>query len=86
MAGLSPDSGNIVARGFCPTCGSLVYTTNSATPELVILRVWSLDDPEPFTPQMAVYVKCALSWDKPDPGLPSFDEMPSAEAIAKVTQ
>ena len=49
------DSGNIVSRGFCPTCGSLVYTKNSATPDLVILRVSSLDDPEPFTPQMAVY-------------------------------
>ena len=30
---LTADSGNIVERGFCPTCGSPVYLTFAAMPE-----------------------------------------------------
>ena len=32
------DSGNVVSRGFCPTCGSAVYSTNSAMSGLVFPR------------------------------------------------
>ena len=78
------DSGHIVARGFCPNCGSVLYTKNSATPDLIILRASSLDDPEAVTPEMVVYAKRALSWDKPDPALPAYDEMPPVAEIAKV--
>ena len=42
------DSGNVVARGFCPTCGSAVYSLNSGYEDLVFPRASSLDDPEVF--------------------------------------
>lgn len=70
------DSGNVVSRGFCPTCGSPVYSTNSAMKGVLFLRASSLDDPEVFTPQMVVYTKRAPSWDKIPGSLPSFDGMP----------
>lgn len=75
------NSGNIVTRAFCPTCGSPVYSLNAAMPELTFLRASSLDDLEVFNPQMVVYTSRAPSWDRLDPSLPSFAEMPPAEKM-----
>ena len=70
------DSGNLVSRGFCPTCGSAVYSTNSGMPDVVFPRASSLDDPEIAKPQMVVYSSRAPSWDFIDPKLPASSEMP----------
>lgn len=70
------DSGNMVSRGFCPNCGSAIYSTNAAMPGMVFVRASSLDDPEVFQPQLVVYTKGAASWDQPDPALQSFEGMP----------
>lgn len=70
------DSGNIVTRMFCPTCGAAVYSTNSAMPDMLFVRASSLDDPEAFKPQMIVYASRAPSWDRMDSALPAFPEMP----------
>ena len=69
------DSGNIVSRGFCPTCGSAIYSKNSGMPDMVFPRASSLDDPEVFRPQMIVYASRAPSWDHMDPSLPTFETM-----------
>lgn len=70
------DSGNIVSRYFCGTCGGAVYSTNSGMPGMTFLRASSLDDPEIFTANMIVYAKMAPSWDVMDTNLPSFETMP----------
>ena len=75
------DSGNIVARHFCPTCGSALYSTNSGMPGLVMLRASALDDPEVFKPELVVYARYAPSWDLVDAELPSFQGMPPTEAM-----
>jgi len=75
------DSGNLVSRGFCPECGSAIYSTNNGMPGFVFVRVSSLDDPEVFQPQLVVYTDRAASWDKMDPSLPSFATMPSEKDI-----
>ena len=78
------DAGNKVNRGFCPTCGSPIYSTNSSMQGMVFVRASSLDDPHVFAPQMVVYTKRAPDWDLIDPALPSFEEMPPPADIAKV--
>ena len=70
------DSGNIVSRYFCATCGGPVYSTNSGMPGMVFLRASSLDDPEVFSARMIVYTHAAPSWDVMDSGLPGFETMP----------
>ena len=70
------DSGNMVSRGFCPTCGSAVYSTNSAMDGLVFPRASSLDDPNVITLGLIVYASRAAAWDHLDPALPAFPEMP----------
>ena len=76
------DSGNVVAREFCPTCGSPIYSTNSGMPGMVFVQASSLDDPEIFQPQIVVYTKRAPSWDLVDPKLPSFEDMPPPQDVA----
>lgn len=70
------DSGNLVERFFCPTCGAAVCSRNAGMPGMVALRASSLDDLEVFKPQMHVYAASAASWDARDPALPAFDKMP----------
>lgn len=70
------DSGNIVRRGFCPECGSALYSTNAAMPGMIFIRASSLDDPEVAVPSMAVYASRAPSWDHVDPSVPRFAVMP----------
>ena len=70
------DSGNVVSRSFCPTCGAPVYSTNSQMSGMHFIRASSLDDPEVFQPQLVVYSSRAPSWDHMDDSLPTFEEMP----------
>jgi hypothetical protein len=73
------DSGNMVSRGFCPDCGSAIYSTNSGMPGMVFVRASSLDNPDNFKPQMRVYTDRAATWDHMDVSLPGFATMPSAQ-------
>ncbi len=73
------DSGNMINRGFCPECGSAIYSTNVGMPGLVFVRASSLDDPDAFKPQMVVYTDRAPAWDVMDAALPRFALMPSLE-------
>ncbi len=76
------DSGNRVKRGFCPDCGSPVYSTNSGMPGSFFVRASSLDNVEHFKPQMVVYTDRAASWDHMDASLPRFAAMPKPEEMS----
>ena len=73
------DSGRSIARGFCPKCGSHVFTKPSAIPELIGIAATSLDDPSSFKPGMDFYIASAQSWDYMNPTLPKFPKMPPIE-------
>ncbi|MBI1207872.1 MAG: aldehyde-activating protein [Azospirillum sp.] len=70
------NSGNLISRGFCPTCGAAIYSRNAAMPGMVFPRASALDDPEIVHPQMVVFASRAPTWDVIDPSLPRFAEMP----------
>lgn len=80
------DSGNLIDRGFCPNCGSAIYSTNSGMPGMVFVRASSLDNLEDFKPQMVVYTDRAASWDHMDNSLPRFAAMPSPENMPEAMQ
>ena len=69
-------SGQDITRGFCPTCGTPIYSRSAAIPELVILKAGTLDDPSYYQPQMVIYTKSGQSWDAMPDDLMAFDEMP----------
>ena len=57
------DSGHEKVRAFCPTCGTPVYLTFVAMPELIAVHATSLDDPSQFNPQMVTYGIRGHAWD-----------------------
>ena len=72
------DSGNVKTRAFCPTCGSPVYMTFAAMPDVFTVHAASLDDPSRYKPQAVTYAVRGQGWDHLDPALPRFDKMPPA--------
>lgn len=73
---VAADSGNVKTRGFCPACGSPVYLTFAAMPELFTIHAASLDDPGRYQPQAVTYTARGHGWDRVDPALRSFEKMP----------
>ncbi len=73
---VAADSGNLKRHGFCPTCGTPVYLTFSAMPDLFTVHAASLDDPGRFVPQAVTYAEGGHGWDHLDPALPKFARMP----------
>jgi hypothetical protein len=70
------DSGRAVMRAFCPKCGAGLYAKNAAMPHMIFLRASSLDDPNLFDPQLAVFASRAPNWDRVNEGLHAFPEGP----------
>ncbi|KOF15094.1 aldehyde-activating protein [Ensifer adhaerens] len=70
------DSGNVKTRAFCPTCGSPVYMTFAAMPDVFTVRAASLDDPSRYKPDAVTYGSRGYPWDRLNPSLPMFDKMP----------
>jgi hypothetical protein len=70
------DSGNEKDHAFCPTCGTPVYLTFVAMPELIAVHATSLDDPSQFNPQLVTYGIRGHAWDAMDSSLQTFERMP----------
>jgi hypothetical protein len=70
------DSGNQVTRAFCGDCGSPLFLQISTRPDLVGIRVGTLDDPSWFRPEADVFVKSAQPWDYMNPDIPKYATYP----------
>lgn len=71
------DSGNIVERGFCPKCGSQMYSkTVEPKGAPMRIRAGTLDDPELMAPQAIIWVDSAPSWAVLDRRLPHHPKGP----------
>jgi hypothetical protein len=72
------NSGNMVSRGFCPQCGSPVFSRLSGMSDIVGVRVGSLDDPSGYRPVVDIFVASAQPWDHMNPELPKSPGYPQA--------
>lgn len=71
------DSGNTVERGFCPKCGSQMYSkTVNPKGAPMRIRAGTLDDPELIAPQAIIWADSAPSWAVLDPALPHHPRGP----------
>lgn len=77
---LVADSGNTVERGFCPTCGSQMYsrTVEPAGTQPMRVRAGTLDDPELIAPSAIIWARSAPAWAPLDPALPHHSEGPGS--------
>jgi hypothetical protein len=78
------DSGNTVSRGFCPQCGSPLFSRLSGMSDVVGVRVSSLDDPSHYRPTMDIFVTSAQPWDFMNPELPKFPGYPQTVGPKRV--
>jgi hypothetical protein len=70
------DSGNAKVHSFCPICGTPVYLSFAAMPDVIAVHAASLDDPSRFRPTAVTYGIRGLAWDTMDAGLTRFETMP----------
>jgi hypothetical protein len=78
---LVADSGNTVERGFCPRCGSQMYsrTVEPAGTQPIRIRAGTLDNPDLIAPSAHIWVDSAPSWALLDPALPKHRQGPGSE-------
>lgn len=67
------ESGHKVNGGFCPKCGSSLFSNPDALPDLRTVSASSLDDPLAFKPEIAVWMENALPWHDATSALTLFD-------------
>jgi hypothetical protein len=70
------DSGNLVTRYFCATCGSRIGSRNTGFPGRIGLHAGLFDEPSLFDPKLVCYASRRVAWDLFDDELPAFDAMP----------
>jgi len=77
------ESGNTVERGFCPTCGSQMYsrTVDPAGTQPVRVRAGTLDNPSLCPPEAYIWVDSAPAWAVFDPTLPRFRKGPGSQRV-----
>jgi len=73
------DSGAIITRYFCPTCGSRLFGKHNANKDMIAVTVGTLDSSDWFRPDFIVYNKSKPIWDFMDESLPTFDAMPPSQ-------
>jgi len=78
------DSGNSVERGFCPKCGSQMYSrTVEPKGQPMRVRAGTLDDPELIAPTAIIWADSAPSWAPLDPKLPHHPKGPPGAPSTK---
>ena len=74
------DSGTVVTRHFCPTCGGRLFLFSEARPSIIVVAAGAFDDSGWFAPQTMLYTKSRTAWDAFDESVPHFEGMPPAKA------
>lgn len=71
------DSGNVAERGFCPKCGSQIFSRMlNPKGSVMVIRAGALDDPELMAPGAIIWTDSAPSWAVLDPALPHYPRGP----------
>jgi hypothetical protein len=78
MAGFDSvaDSGTVMRREFCPTCGTPLFSRAESRPHIVVVRAGAMDDPEVARPQLNIWTASAPDWAQIDPDLPCCERQP----------
>jgi hypothetical protein len=70
------DSGNDLRRGFCPKCGTPLFSICEQRPHLIFIRAGALDDSSIARPEATIWVTQAPAWACIDPNIPTHDAQP----------
>ena len=70
------DSGNMISRGFCPTCGTPLFAQSRVRPHLIVVRIGVFGDTGQLGPQSLIWTDSAPAWARHDPELPQAERQP----------
>ena len=56
------ESGNVMHRRFCPSCGTSLFSEAEVRPHLIFVRAGTLDDREVARPAATIWTSAAPSW------------------------
>jgi hypothetical protein len=70
------DSGRVMHRHFCPSCGTPLFSAAEERPHLVIVRNGALDDTGLTRPGATIWADSAPEWAWIDESLPRFAAQP----------
>jgi len=70
------DSGNVMHRRFCPSCGTALFSEAEIRPHLIFVRAGTLDDPELAKPAATIWTSSAPSWACISASLPKIERQP----------
>lgn len=69
-------AGMTVERHFCPTCGTPIMSTVVEMPDVVLMKLGSLDDPSEVAPASHIWCDSMVGWLKMNDGLPRLPGNP----------
>jgi hypothetical protein len=70
------ESGNVIHRRFCPSCGTGLFSEAEVRPHLTFVRAGTLDDPEVAQPAATIWTSSAPSWACINESLPKIERQP----------
>ena len=73
------ESGRLVQRGICQSCGSNLFILAELVPQLQGLWAGSLDDPGNFKPQINVWTRSSPWWSQMDSTMKKLDVAPNED-------
>lgn len=71
------ERGGKVTRSFCGACGAHLFAQNEKHPEMMPVRVGTIDQPFEFMPSVNLWTRSALPWHRLDHALQSFETQPA---------
>ena len=74
------ESGNVMHRRFCPSCGTSLFSEAEARPHLIFVRAGALDNPEVAKPSATIWTSQAPSWACMNASLPKIERQPPPAA------
>ena len=70
--------GTETLRHFCSGCGSPIYSSVEATPEVVYIKAGTLDDASWLEPQAEIWTRSAQPWSPRLESVMQFERVPGA--------
>ncbi|MCC2658157.1 MAG: hypothetical protein K0Q76_3265 [Panacagrimonas sp.] len=79
------DSGNLLTREFCPTCGTHLFSQADVRPQFRVVRTGTLEDPASVKPGVNIWAASAPGWACLDPALERVEGQPLPPAAPRAS-